>query len=71
MIIPFHSPYVNPTYIERMMAVAREHMKVGKKVLFAYSDIRNGILTLSKYFPNALYEVKDGGLVVWERKRGK
>lgn len=53
---------------EIMMAVAREHIRAGKKVFFAYHNLVDGLKLLRHHFPNALYEVKDCGFVVWERK---
>ncbi len=61
---------LNTYQVDGMMAIAREHMKVGKKVMFAYDDLRHGISLLFKYFPNSLIEVVGSrGLVVWERKK--
>lgn len=69
MIIADYNARQRQSYkTEIMMAVAREHIRAGKKVFFAYNSLVDGLELLRHHFPNALYEVCDIGFVVWERK---
>lgn len=55
---------------EGMTLVAKAHILAGKSVVFACNDQRNQIQLLTKYFPNALFELMGNwGIKVWVRRK--